>query len=458
VPNNWLNKAVYKQIALWTLIFLGLIWTLAIFLDHSVVQPIFNEWVMKGHGLASYPMWGYSLLILHFGSLSRVIMLQSILGALATASLMVRLICLAPRLKTLTTTLFLLSIPWLSYMAYAYQMPISSSFVILMLLAFEMAFISGKISWGIIAGVLGGIGQNFRTELLLLPGIILILVLILRRLHWLSFPSIKPFVASIGVALLLQIPWGLNCFFNASRFSLTESNLGHVVYLGLGTLPSNPWKITQSDGFAQETVTSAGVEYSSLSFKGGDYLKQRFIDDLKQDPTAYFKCVGARIWRTVYSPFGGVGLSLTPVEKLVAGQIRVRDLLFGPKISATVAKIESRENLYVSTAKIALSKLYDLIGIIILGNAVSLFGIIGFFVAMSTGPFRLNHPLILFLGIVVIYRFGLNVALYAEGKAMTGAYLCYLPFVANTLWLIDKRRLKVRSELWKVIKATTQKL
>lgn len=443
IANDWLDKSAAKRIAFWFMIFLGIIWALASILNRPVVQPIYNSFILTGNGLASFPIWGYSLLILLIGSVNKVVILQSVVGALATAALMVRLNCMFPRAKTMTTILFVFALHWFSFMAYAYQMPISSAFMVLTLLAIEMAINSGKITWGIVAGVLAGLGQNFRSELLLLPGLILVVVMILKRLQWLQYQSIKPLIIAVGVALVIQIPWALNCYFNAGRFSLTESNFGHVAFVGLGKLPSNPWNIDPTDGFTQETVTKAGLECSSLSFQGGDFLRRKFLDNIKQNPSAYIKCLGARIWATIFSPFGTIGLAMNLAENQMAQQIRNRDLLSWSQLTSKAAKSVTSSNSSVSIAKIVTSKFYDLANFCI-GNAVSFFGILGFFQAVRSGPFRLNHPLILCLSIAVIYRFGMNVALGDSGKYMTGVYLCYLPFVINTLWVIHERWLRFR--------------
>jgi hypothetical protein len=432
---DWLDKANLRRVAFWTMVFWAIIWAMAPWLDRPVVQPIHNEWVLTGRGLASYPMWGYSLLIRLWGSVTPVVVLQSFLGALATAALMVRLNCLVPRSKGVTTTLFVLALPWLSYMAYAYQMPISSAFMVLALLLVETALRTGRIVGGIVAGVLCGFGQNFRSELLLLPGTVLLVVYLLNRLHWFRCPSIKPLAACVGVALMFQIPWALNCYFNAGRFSLSESNLGQVAFLGLGRLPSNPWNIEPSDGFAEETVTKAGLDCSWLSFEASDLLKRRFVEAVSQNPAAYVKCIGARIWKTVYYPFSFVSFAATPADKRA---VREAVGMIKPWVARTAADDPEPGDHSASPVKVGCLLLYAISqGILI--RAVSILGIIGLFLALGKAPFQLSQPVVLCLGVALAYRFGMNVAISDSGKYMTGVYLCYLPFAANTLWAISRR-------------------
>ena len=431
----WIDKVVARRIALWTAVYLGIIWGMASWLERPLTQPIHNDWVLIRQGLASYPMWGYSLLMNLFGSVNGVVVLQSVLGALATAALMVRLSCLAPRLKGVTTTLFLLSLPWLSFMAYAYQMPMSSALMVLALLALEMALGSGRITWGIVAGVLCGFGQNFRSELVLLPAAVLVVVLVLNKLQRFTYPSIKPLAVCAGVALMVQLPWALNCYVNAGRFSLSESNLGHVAFASLGKLPGNPWNIVCSDEFAQETVDKAGLECSSLSFEGGDYLKRRFAEAVMEYPGAYLRCLGRRVWRTVWYPFEFLPLAATPAEQQAArGLVRMINPWAAQPVATDAEPVEG----FASKIKVGCILPYAVAqGVLI--RAVSLLGIIGLFLAMGKAPFRLSQPIILCLGIALAYRFGMNLALIDSGKYMTGVYLCYLPFAANTLWIASRR-------------------
>ena len=273
-------------------------------MDRPVVQPIYNACVLSGDGLASFPMWGYSLLIRLLGSVEFVVTLQSAIGAIATAALMVRFNFLAPKARYLTTGLFITSLPWLTWQAYAYQMPISSSLSIFMILAAELAISLDCSRWAFVAGVFAGLSQNFRSELIILPSLILIAVWIARKTNQLPSIRLKPLLIIFTVAIAFQIPWGLFCLNHAKRFSLSESNLGHVLVVGLGKLPNNPWMITPSDQFAQDLVTKEGLTCSSLSFEGGEFLKQVFKHSVMQEPYAYGQVLLARLGGTLYYPFG----------------------------------------------------------------------------------------------------------------------------------------------------------
>jgi hypothetical protein len=440
LERTWLDKANGRRVACWTLVFLAMIWGMAPWLSRSVAQPIWNEWVVTGQGLASFPMWGYSLCARWFGSLTAIYVLQSVLGAAATAALLVRLNSLCPRLAKVTTTLFVLALPWLSFMAYAYQMPMSSSLVVFALLSLDTALRTGRIAWGAVAGAFFGVGQNFRSELLLLPAAVLVVALLASKLRWISRPAIGPLAVCAGVAFAIQIPWAINCHANAGRFSLTESNLGHVLFEGLGQIPDNPWNILASDQFAQDTVTAAGLECSSLSFEGGDYLKRRSIEAALQEPAAVVQGMGRRLVFTVYFPFGFLPLAATPEEESASRRVVG---MINPWAARRVEEPAVPATVDVSRIKVGLMVLYVVVqGILV--RAVSVLGLIGLVLAVKRGPFRLSEPILLCLGVAIAYRFAMNVLICPAGKYMTGVYLCYLPFTANALWASSRLWLRPR--------------
>lgn len=448
--DNWITKVNLRKVAFWTLVFLVTIWGMAPILDlpreAEVDQPICNAWVLAGDGakwlamfpmagyrdLASYPMWGYSLLLLVFDSVTAVVIFQSLVGALAMAALMVRLNTLVPHLRRVTTMLFIFAIPWLSFMAYAYQAPMSWAFMIMGLVVLDVAIRRNGVRWAITAGVLFGFGQNFRSELVLVPSAMLITCFVLKRLRLLVCWPLKPLVICFVTAISLQIPWALNCYYNEGRLSLSESNLGHVLFRGLGEIPANPWGIEDSDPFAAQTVRQADLTCSSLSFCGGDFLKQKFFECVRQKPAAYRECILNRIRCAVFTSFACIPMSATPAEKQVLQQIRIRELWRWEKCSSKITTIASSAGVSVSTFKIAANKMYEL-AVCGLGLAVGLMGIVGFGLAMGTAPFRLNDPIILCLCIAVLCRIAITVALHGGGHYMTSVYLCYLPFAANTL-------------------------
>lgn len=414
--------------------FLALTWTLAIVLDRPVVQPIFNEQFLKGRGMSSYPMWGYSLFIGLLGGVGHVVAFQSVLGACAAALLLVRLKEAADSRfsRRALNLLFLAALPWWSFMAYAYQMPLSSSWVILGLLALDKA-VAGSRGMALAAGVWFGIGQNLRSELLLLPGLIVVAAWAATRMRLAAVPRLRPLLVCAVTALTLQLPWALFNLRHEGRFTLSESNLGHVLYFGLSQIEPNPWKVIPTDTYMKETVTRAGIQASSLSFEGGRYLKSLFLEGVRQHPAAYLRVLLSRVWATACSPpFGHVDIKLTPEENDLVRRVVVGIRGGGQEPAASPPGPGNAGLGLGGKVRVAGGIVYDLLQGL-LSRVVSVLGLVGLVLAWRKGVFRLADPLVLFLAVAIVARVAMNIAFHAAGKYMTSVYLCYLPFAVNSL-------------------------
>ncbi len=421
------------DVASWTCLFLSLIWVLAFYLDRPLNQPIYNLRLLNGTGLASHPMWGYTLFMRLLGGVEHVVAFQSVFGAFASALLLIRLKRASERQFShrALDLLFVAALPWWSFMAYAYQMPLSSSWMILGLLALDKA-VAGSRGMALLAGVCFGIGQNLRSELVPLPGFILVTMWAAQRLRMTTIPRLRPLLICAGVALSLQLPWAVYSLHHAGQFSLSESNLGHVLFIGLGQIDPNPWNVTPSDGYAQETVNKAGIRASSLSFEGGSYLKTLFLEGVRRYPAAYLKVLLSRVWGTVCSPpFGHVDMKVSAEENEQILRI-VDSIRRGVRQPASSSPPGDPGLSAGGLAHIAGGVMYRLLQGF-LSRAVSVLGLVGLVLAWRKGVFRITDPLILFLAAAIVFRVAMNVVLYASGKYMTGVYLCYLPFAVNTL-------------------------
>lgn len=186
----------------------------------------------------------------------------------------------------------------------------------------------------------------------------------------------------------------------------------------------------------QEAVTRAGLKCSSLSFEGSDYLKKEFLTDIRQYPIDYVKAIASRFCGTIFLPFNYVDMTQSPAEKNMVRQLGSLKIFFK---KSTASDSDAEQSAAVSNIRVAILLFYSVV-LHLLAWSVSILGIIGFFISMQAGPFRLKDPLILCLCIAVIHRFGLNVAMTAAGTYMISVYLCYLPFVVNSLWQVSRLR------------------
>src|SRR5262249_1244869 len=147
----------------------------------------------------------------------------------------------------------------------------------------EKALAKGSFRWALVAGVCVGLAQNFRTENVMLPTFLGITLYLLSRRVDLRAPTLKPLWAFIATALLMQLPWAHFYHAHAGRYSLTESNFGHVIYVSLGSNLHNPWGIEANDAYAYKIVKDAGYS-SSLSEQGSQYLLHLSVEKIKEHP------------------------------------------------------------------------------------------------------------------------------------------------------------------------------
>lgn len=237
----------------------------------------------------AYPIWGYSLLAGLFKE--NVIVFQMFLIVIILSA------CYASQVRHFHTLHFeknwltlITSSPVLAALSIAPFIFLSSSYfsnAIPQLLAFAAAWIlyisvqedRPKGSY-IGAGVLFGIGYNFRSELLILVGLLVIgcMIFILRRRR--PFLNLLLFGATFFVAIL---PWLAYTNATLGEPRLSSTNGGGTMYEGLGMLPRNPWKIEESDAFVERIA--AEMKHGSPWSKAADtYFKAKYIEAAYSHP------------------------------------------------------------------------------------------------------------------------------------------------------------------------------
>lgn len=242
---------------------------------------------------STFPMWGYGWILVITRSEVALLVLQG-LAALASAWLLLHVLdrdgLLRGRPQLLVKGLLVVCIPW--YAFHALRWPYSEASTLLVL-SFSVLLVAVRRSGPAfplfaLSGVLYGGLLNFRSDYILLPVFVIIVIVALSAPRLLQVRRMAIWVAAMVVAL---IPWMIYSHRATGHVLLTSTNSGHVLYISLGQLPANPWGITPSDGDPRmhreldAHFHRGGI--SSLTYSSDNYLRRRFITLVSQHPGAW---------------------------------------------------------------------------------------------------------------------------------------------------------------------------
>ena len=324
-----------RDLAIWSFVFALATAILMLFMDHEpggvyTRMLAAAAWFDGGPKpeVVTYPMWGLAVVLWLTGSTTVTTVLQVIACAIALAALSLRLRRELSEGGTLLVIFLLLCLPWYVMAMKPYANGFAQAFMVFGLLAAERAWRRDSLRDAIVAGVLFGIGQNFRSELVLLPGFSLVLLSIFKRTP--RWRSARILGATTLVALLFQVPWAVHFYKETGRPKLTESTSWAVLYGALGQLPDNPWGIEAQDAFLQEVMRQEGHSFDGLSDQAGEVFKARFVAAVKAHPTVVPRVWAYRIMAMARAPFFAGQIDLTPQEREGLDVVRERfKLKFG---------------------------------------------------------------------------------------------------------------------------------
>jgi hypothetical protein len=140
------------------------------------------DWLGGGEkpAVVTWPAWGYAWLIALIPSYWLVIVLQSGLGALALLILVRRVRVEMSQRRSILIGLCILALPWYNLQTTLYPSAPAGSLALLALLSLDRALTANKPQWAALAGTFMGLAQNFRTEFVLLPAFLGIIVIVFR--------------------------------------------------------------------------------------------------------------------------------------------------------------------------------------------------------------------------------------------------------------------------------------
>ncbi len=255
----------------------------------------------------TFPMWGYGFVLLLFKSKLLIILLQQIL----TISVILYSEYILKQYKICSKLIFQLRLFILfSINLFFVQTSLCPDGIGINLLALSVLtlvlYFKNKKNWTIIlSAIFYGLMLNFRSDFYYFQFILLVILLTLRffKKIELKYTHLLLWIFTIQVLL---IPWGLHTKSITGKYLQVSTNGGHVMFIGLGQLPNNPWGISPHDGdsvMQNVLETKDGHEIASCSYTGDKVLKKKWIQLVTDDPISFFQKCTYNVYKIIRNPF-----------------------------------------------------------------------------------------------------------------------------------------------------------
>lgn len=166
----------------------------------------------------------------------------------------------------------------------------------------------------ILIGIITGIGAYFRSDMILLP---VFLSLLLFGYKQPMAKTIKNWVTLnlviAGLAFIVIMPWGIYNLNTHHRFTLSSTALGGTLVTGLAAFP-NPWNLGPSDIDRQKEARENGI-HTPFEANGDQFFKNKFKSYITEQPLYYLKSM---LKRSVYFVAAPYTWGLKKPDKVVA--------------------------------------------------------------------------------------------------------------------------------------------
>lgn len=272
----------------------------------NIILSNFDAEVAK-HGRPTFPMWGYGWIFLLTENKYFIFIAQGVVAFAALGfsfSYLSKYQSLQSSSHLLLKMLLLVSFSWIAvhFALTPYSLSISLMIIALVLFCIGLAQ-NNRRSFVLVffAGLIAGLILNFRSDYLYFFALMPLLLFLVQK--DLTQAVSKSFLWFLAIGLMIM-PWMFYTNSVIGKPTLTSTNSGHVLYIGLGQLPNNKWGITPADGdpkMREELIANLSIEADSLTYQGNRYLKARFLEIVKEDPSEYFKKVAHSSARTIIS-------------------------------------------------------------------------------------------------------------------------------------------------------------
>ncbi len=272
------------------------------------------------HGTPAFPMWGYGWMYVLTENHLALLIIQIGLALLSVA-ILIRHIeqreLLGDRAVAAVKLLLLVSLPWYAFQTVRWPYSIAISLFMLSLVFLHRG-VSGErfsVRQLVLSGALFGLALNFRSDYYLMP------VGFVVAVCWCSRPVCRSF-ARMAVwavtAYAMLTPWMLYTHHVTGHALLTSTNGGHVLFIGLGTLPENKWGITpcDEDPLMHELIREHfGEAKPSCGYEANSLLTREFRNRVVADPAEYARKCRYAAWSILrYGVYSGEFIKKTPDE------------------------------------------------------------------------------------------------------------------------------------------------
>ena len=259
----------------------------------------------------TFPIWGYGFFYLFFG---KSILLNLLIQQFITFITLVFLDREIIRFKFIHKIeyfrfLIIFSAPWFLFHTQMWPKSFASNLIILSFLLLFHFFKSKKYIFLILSAICFGVMQNFRSDYIYLLYLLVLYVYFSKPFGYLN--TLKKSIFPV-VVLILLTPWMIFTNNQTGKPLLTSTNGGHVLFIGLGQLPENNWGILPRDDdqiMDMALKKEFGSSYKSDKYHENIFLKNKFVQLIKEDPTEWIKKCFFAFRLLVLDPFyvGNIG-------------------------------------------------------------------------------------------------------------------------------------------------------
>jgi len=255
-------------------------------------------------GHPTFPMWGYGFILTVTRERFPIIFVQTIVAVSVTVLSLRSLYrnrLISAQCYRFATAVMSVSLPWFAFhsMLTPYSFAISAFMASITLLLSSLVSPKHSLVKAVISGLLFGICLNFRSDFIFLPLVLCLLLSWAARFQRPALQRLTIFTLTLYATLL---PWAQYSHRATGHYLLTSTNSGHVMFISLGNLPSNPWGIISSDTdpCMRETLRRHfGRDVSSLVYESQSVLTTAFLKNIEKEPIAFLKKTVYNAWFTL---------------------------------------------------------------------------------------------------------------------------------------------------------------